>query len=183
MMGLPFWVSAAIAAIGSIVGFAAGEKSNWHAKRTRDLHESMGLLDTYMEDLEKFCADEAAPVELKRFLLGFCDLLSNEEFVDAMSVILLRNEKRLERRSASRVIKRLDDLALYRGDLASLFYAIFKTSLLAAFLRWPDTAKVSKKLAIRLALDLPKSDLSAALHTKAVFSPNYAAVPDQLEFA
>ncbi len=122
--------------------------------RTAQIKLAADLLRQHYDALDKFVGDPAAPEPLQQMLLEFSDAAANEEAAQKMvELICAQDGPRQVSDGAQKILRQLDELRRHRPELVDVFDKSISSGMMAAFLRWDDTARMFDQIAARVAAD------------------------------
>jgi hypothetical protein len=164
----PVGESAAITVLGYILLFSFLVGNLWRrlARRADELEQVVALLRQHGDGLEQFLNDSRAPADLKQTLVGISDLMSDQACAAQAAEKICREwdytaASKLADPQSVAFAEAIDRLRSEDPELADSYEATLVRGLIAMFLRWPQTARLFRKLAPRLAAD-PRKEIAVA---------------------
>jgi hypothetical protein len=159
--------------LSPILAMVIGSAAAWYARsqaaarttdRVRRLNEAADLLDLHARSLERFLDDKAAPVELKRLLLDFSDIMGEREAVVRLAEWASTRpfEEPIDTEETRVISEAVANLRSHRLDLVERFDAAIITAVAGASLRWPESAALFEAAFPRL-VTTPKRDVAIAV--------------------
>lgn len=142
----------------AIAGFSVGclrMRARLHRERAADLKIAYHALEEFYASTHQVVSDPAVSDELKMILITIGQTISDRSMAKLVVDELSRDDV-IEKRAAGdndRLFAEAQILFKTRPALAETVSVAVKSSLVALFLRWPETAAKYKKLSAALTSD------------------------------